>query len=287
MLVFTLERYREEGEQDETLILCVLYDNVAWVSTWMVRFVSCRLVSGSHRPLIPSLNSNAHPDAQQSDAKGEIHLVIMTVVSSNEQRLRSPRKASPHILFWILWMVVFCTFIGLWACIRLVPSEKNPDAIMLLKEWIQVGTPVKPIRNDQDLCRYEGHCPIGYTCVIHQGSSQGGLCEPYIFNDAPRLLETDPCIQACMDELRWEDHHQFARRPEQLEYFMSTGSGRPNWAMHTSALLNTGGRSRCVGPKHARRSEISKSNNVRIRVSHATTLLIYESSRVESVTYRD
>ena len=134
-------------------------------------------------------------------------------------------RSSP-LQFFIL--IVVCSIVGLWSCTLLLSDEETSNRLMLNIEWMQEGTPVKPIRNDQDLCRYEGHCPIGYTCVVNQGSSQGGLCEPYIFNDAPRLSETDPCIQACMDELRWEDHHQFARRPEQLEYFMSTGSGRPN-----------------------------------------------------------
>ena len=85
---------------------------------------------------------------------------------------------------------------------------------------------------DRQECRYEGHCMEGLTCVADGASSIGGYCIPFQPTASPRddnddaddktnphsnenmLPETDPCFQACMYELKWDDYFQYQAEPK-------------------------------------------------------------------------
>jgi hypothetical protein len=70
------------------------------------------------------------------------------------------------------------------------------------------------------LCNFDGHCPIGTTCVGHSLSSKGGVCQEYRPSTRSELLQPPPsasaaddrfnaCVQKCRTELEWDEHYYF------------------------------------------------------------------------------
>jgi hypothetical protein len=84
------------------------------------------------------------------------------------------------------------------------------------------------------ICKYHGNCPVHLSCVFNTadttGRQVGGICKPYLGQRNYKVFANDvghqKCIEACLDELKWDEWHSYGSHPIVKNTFpVSNGHG--------------------------------------------------------------
>lgn len=79
-------------------------------------------------------------------------------------------------------------------------------------------------------CRFEGHCPVGTTCVMKPECKHytPGVCEPY-YSDDSNNADEHSCIDACVEELQWDERMYYHATTDIISKTKALSSrSRPN-----------------------------------------------------------